>query len=67
MQNKLIRFGLNIIINSDGRIGVFEHVEIAELITGNDHSSLAQIKVRLNIQRIEVYLWNVVFFRSLID
>ena len=38
-------------------------IEIGQLITGNDHSSLAQIKVRLKMQRrFEVYLWNVVFF-----
>eukprot|EP01083_Nonionella_stella_P294251 1000452_1 len=42
-------------------------IEIGELLTGNE-SSLAQLKVRLKMQRrYEVYLWNVVFFMALIS
>lgn len=43
-------------------------IELRQLIAGNDHSSLSQIKVRLKMQRrFEVYVWNVVFFMALIS
>lgn len=43
-------------------------IEIGGLMVGPDNSSLAQIKVRLKMQRrFEVYLWNVVFFMASIS
>ena len=39
-------------------------IEIGQLITGGKESSLAQMKVRLKMQRRwQVYFWNVVFFK----
>ena len=43
-------------------------IEIGQLITGGHEASLAQMKVRLKMQRRwQVYFWNVVFFMALIS